>query len=197
MTNSQLKEFFENDSWELYYFIGFCFGDGNVYKNSLKIELDRRDTIILEIFYQWLGLERKPYTTKRGTSLFKITDKQLLIYIRDKFNLKENKTYDYVEPKIPKKYFSAFLLGLIDADGFVYKNQYMRITGNKQFLKYVYDRIPEIFSGTRYLNYMNTDKAWCKLSINGTKQVMLLSEILNSKFSLLYDRKWKKLYDSG
>lgn len=193
--NLQLKEFFEVDSWELYYFIGFCFGDGNIHKNSLKIELDKRDIIILEIFYQWLGMDRKPYVTNRNTVLFKITDKILINFIRTKFNLKENKTYDYEEPIIPQKYFSAFLLGIIDADGFVYKNQYMRLTGNKDMLKYIYNRIPEIFDGTRYLCSYSDNNVWCKLSVNGAKQVKKFSDAIDAKASLLYERKWKKLYD--
>jgi hypothetical protein len=111
------------------YFLGFILGDGALVVNNagtttLTITVHERDKYILDKFAKDIGCERVPYKLKNYTeedrklwrftiSVKSFVNNLLLCGITPRKSLAAKNLI----PMIPKKYRSAFILGVYDADG--------------------------------------------------------------------------------
>lgn len=126
-------EFFskKNISHESMYWLGFIFGDGNILDKRLSIGLASKDKEHLEKFKTDLDMDSKllekeslsPCFEKTGTVCHSSTTRlhgEGLIQDLVTFGIKENKSYVGGSPlSVPREYQNSFLLGLIDADGWI------------------------------------------------------------------------------
>jgi hypothetical protein len=124
--NTLVKEdYFLVESHEMYYWLGFIYGDGNIYKNRLSIQLSNRDKKHLEKFRKTLNITRKikdRVRTLNGKE-FRMSQIEIVNYklvnTLKKVGILPNKSHSNVIPDIPSKYLHIFFLGLLDADGWV------------------------------------------------------------------------------
>lgn len=212
------RDFLFSETPEKYYFFGFLLGDGSLYHDRknivLEVSLHPKDKSILQKFCKMLG-----YPTSRIRSGSGKKDGKSYPYVRlkianklwkedwSKFGLVPNKTYNPINPKIPKKFLQPFLIGLIDADGTVrykhrrkYKNRiltesYFRIVGHPKCMNWFRNQLRLL--GMKKSSYERYDKeGWWKrihfFTENGIKE---LGEVLSiTKYKhLCLRRKWKNL----
>ena len=125
-------DFFENQSEDLAYFLGFAMGDGCLHtekdkykKTVFTLSCNNKDEYILEHFLKNIAPDRHvyrhDYTTinklKRTRSYIRISDKNLNKYLL-KYNIVPQKTGKERIPSIlQKKYYPDFLRGYFDSDG--------------------------------------------------------------------------------
>lgn len=141
-------EFFEKDSEELYYFLGFVAADGYISDQEIEIGLNEKDLHIIERFRDLIVPGKPIYHKKRTNSYsLKISCKSRIHKFKDFFDMISNKKHDEMSfPNVPKKYLKDFVRGYVDGDGTidttkgykgdkVYIGPRLRILGNQNFLK--------------------------------------------------------------
>lgn len=140
--------FFEQDSEELYYFLGFVAADGYISENEIEIGLNERDVALLEQFRD-LIVPDKPlhYKPKTNSYTLKISCRSKISHFKKFFDMSSNKKHDeMIFPDIPKRYYKDFIRGYVDGDGSldttkgyrgdkVYVGPRLRILGNPEFLR--------------------------------------------------------------
>lgn len=116
------ESFFEKESPEMAYVLGFIAADGTVRKkaNEIKITVAKKDAELLEKFKKLIGgRDIKFYQTADGyeSATWVFTSKK----IKDKlaeYNIVPNKTFSFVFPKkLKKEYWIDFIRGYFDGDG--------------------------------------------------------------------------------
>lgn len=145
-------DFFEKDSEELYYFLGFVAADGYISNNEIEIGLNEKDLSLLERFRD-LIVPDKPiyYKPKTKSYTLKISCLNRINKFKSFYSMLSNRKHDeMIYPKIPLKYQKDFIRGYIDGDGCidttkgyrmfgeekrVYVGFRLRILGNLDFLK--------------------------------------------------------------
>lgn len=141
-------DFFNVDSEELYYFLGFIAADGYISNNEIEIGLNEKDLHILEEFRN-LIVPDKPINYKKSSNSYtlKISCRNRIKKFKDFFDMTTNKKHEeMVFPDIPEKYLKDFIRGYVDGDGTidttkgyrgdkVYIGPRLRILGNYEFLK--------------------------------------------------------------
>jgi len=130
-------------------FIGIMLGDGNIYKNSIRVSFDKRNkkyiNYVRELCKELFGVEFKKYATRIQNSAYLYCYNQLLVLELIEFGLKRgNKIKTQVGIpnwiKDNKEYLKYCIGGLIDTDGCIYrckreKQVYVKFTNhNKQLL---------------------------------------------------------------
>jgi len=192
------RSFFETESDELYYFWGFVLGDGSLTKSGIAITLNNKDDGILKQFCEWLHLPEiniKYYYPKDGDKICRLnifhTNPNFINY-----GIVLNKTYNPVTPNIPKQYIRQFLLGLIDADGFVAfipnKSFDIELIGNPQIVDWYVATINSLgFNGHIAYNYSDKN-TWKKAKIRRKDDVINLINILDiTRYrDIILERKW-------
>jgi hypothetical protein len=141
-------DFFEKDSEELYYFLGFVAADGYISNNEIEIGLSETDLAILEKFRDLIVPDKPIYYKARTRSYtLKISCRSKIKKFKEFFDMTSNKKHDEIGfPEIPKKYLKDFIRGYVDGDGTmgttkgykgekVYIGPRLRILGNPGFLK--------------------------------------------------------------
>lgn len=148
---------FSNYTPESVYWAGFIAGDGCVYShgladrnvnNYLNVSLEIKDRPHLERLQDFLEYDGVIYDKKNNkASSLTVNSIQICEDLLDKYNISNNKTYDYIPPEyIPKHLVKYFILGLIDADGSVLRHK--RTNRNPSF-RYRGDYVYQIgFTGT-------------------------------------------------
>lgn len=144
-------DFFEKDSEELYYFLGFVAADGYISNNEIEIGLNEKDVSLLEKFRD-LIVPEKPlyYKAKTKSYTLKISCLKQISKFKTFYSMTSNKKHDEMHyPNIPDKYQKDFIRGYIDGDGNidttkgyrvidgekrVYAGLRLRILGNENFL---------------------------------------------------------------
>lgn len=151
--------FFDNDSEELYYFLGFVASDGYITDNEIEIELNEKDIKILEKFRD-LICPSKPIYKKTATNSvsLKISGRHHMRRFKDFFNMTSNKKHEEMKfPNVPDEYIKDFIRGYIDGDGCidttkgykgdkVYIGPRLRILGNETFLRNLNEETKKIFN---------------------------------------------------
>lgn len=151
-------DFFEKDSEELYYFLGFVAADGYISDNDIEIGLNIKDKCLLEHFRD-LIVPNKPIYDKRNTNscLLKISCTSKISKIKELFSMSSNKKHCEIKfPDIPQKYWKHFIRGYIDGDGCIdttkayrgekiYIGLRLRILGNYDFLNKLNDITKNIY----------------------------------------------------
>lgn len=139
--------FFETDSEELYYFLGFVAADGYISDNDIEIGLNVQDENLLERFRDLICPNKPIYKKDRTNSCtLKISCKSKINRFKEFFSMVSNKKHEeMIFPNIEDKYIKHFIRGYIDGDGTIdttkgYKNNKvyiglrLRILGNYEFL---------------------------------------------------------------
>ena len=116
------KDFFTKWSYEMAYILGFLIADGNIHKNGYSVSFAQKDPYILFYIKKCLngGSICKSIINKRIIYNLIVCSKELVSTLR-KLNIVPNKTFIFQPPKVPKKYWSSFLLGFFDGDGSIAK----------------------------------------------------------------------------
>lgn len=102
------------------YILGFITADGNVYKSTLSIEINIKDLEILEFIKNELSKDTPIKTTKGGKYCRIRFNSKHIIWSLKKYNVIPNKTNNFkLDFTIPNEYFSDYLRGFFDGDGWV------------------------------------------------------------------------------
>ena len=133
--------FFNKQSEELYYFLGFIAADGYISNNEIEIGLNESDKDLLDKFKILICPD------KTHAYVLKISCKNKISHLKKFFSMTTNKKAEEIRfPNIPCKYVKDFIRGYVDGDGCIdttkgyYKNNIyigprIRILGNYDFLK--------------------------------------------------------------
>ena len=128
--------FFSEDNEKSFYWAGFIAADGNIekYKPRLTISLSSIDRQHLEKFKNDLSFSGKifdiiredkriNFNKKYNSSYIRITSRQIINDL-SRFNITSNKskTYQFPEHLSDNKNIRHFIRGIIDGDGWIYKN---------------------------------------------------------------------------
>ena len=115
-------DYFKKWSLEMAYLLGFICADGHIAssKNSLLIQLNKKDKYILENFMKFMKFEGKIYDyTSKTTCTLHISSKEITKDLTN-FGLTRYKSQElkWIE-QIPYQYVSHFVRGYFDGDGHV------------------------------------------------------------------------------
>ena len=141
-------DFFDIDSEELYYFLGFVGADGYIGKDSIEIGLSIKDISLLNKFRKMICPNKPLYIRKdTNAAVLKISCKQRINEMKTFFGMKTSKKgNEMIFPDISMNYIKDFIRGYIDGDGCidktkaywktkVYIGKRLRILGNYNFLE--------------------------------------------------------------
>lgn len=151
--------FFNEDSEELYYFLGFVAADGYLTENEIEIGINENDISLLEKFRD-LIVPDKPlyYKEKTHSYTLKISCKSLMNDFKNFYGMvSNNKHCEMSFPKIPNDYVRHFIRGYVDGDGCIdttkgykkekiYIGKRLRILGNYNFLYSLNEKTKEIYN---------------------------------------------------
>ena len=115
-------DYFKNWSVEMAYLLGFICADGHIAssRNSLLIQLHKKDKYILENFMKFMKFEGKLYDySSKTTCTLHISSKEITQDLMN-FGLTRHKSQElkWIE-QIPEEYVSHFIRGYFDGDGHV------------------------------------------------------------------------------
>lgn len=110
------------------YWAGFIAGDGCVYSHGLKkgdktnnyltIGLQYKDKNHLENFKDFINYSGVIYEKKdKKSAAISINSLNIVKDLEKNFNIRNNKSYNYIPPNLPDEMKKYFILGMIDADG--------------------------------------------------------------------------------
>lgn len=120
------SNYFEKiDSSSKAYFLGFIYADGNVYKNHLKIDINKKDINLLKVFLQELESDHKIYIYKDNVSI-NISNQKIKSDLNS-LGVFPRKTYNMNFPEnnqVPEKYIRHFIRGYFDGDGSIQLHNY-------------------------------------------------------------------------
>lgn len=168
--HSYNKDYFKDiDSQEKAYWLGFITADGSVSKNSLAINLGRKDRCLLERFKLVLEASQEiiDHVQKSRVHTFRDGRKytfpcsemsRITIYGKEiaenmnRLNVVQNKTKYMKMPIFPEKYARDFIRGVFDGDGTVYKVRrkkgsdayYVSFSGQKIVLEYINELLSSV-----------------------------------------------------
>jgi hypothetical protein len=115
-------DYFKNWSVEMAYLLGFICADGHIAtsRNSLLIQLHKKDKYILENFMKFMKFEGKLYDySSKTTCTLHISSKEITQDLMN-FGLTRHKSQElkWIE-HLPEEYVSHFIRGYFDGDGHV------------------------------------------------------------------------------
>lgn len=151
-------DFFETDSEELYYFLGFVAADGYISNNDIEIGLNIQDKHLLEHFRDLICPDKPIYNkTRTNSCTLKISCKSRISRFKEFFSMITNKKHEeMIFPTIPDEYVRHFIRGYIDGDGSIgkakayrddkiYTDLRLRILGNYNFLHELNEKTKSIY----------------------------------------------------
>lgn len=136
--------FFDTWSHNMAYVLGLLFTDGNMDKNkyAFNITLTNNDAYILEKILKIMQSDYPIYLNKCNNSSRLIVGRVNMCKSLLKLGLVPKKTFIIKCPNVPKKYYSSFLLGVIDGDGSVSKKGEITIwSASKDFINGLSDML--------------------------------------------------------
>jgi hypothetical protein len=149
------------DSWNpvMAYVFGFIMADGNVYKNTISIELSARD----EEFLKGIASVVKSSAPFDYRIIVSKTTNYVGRYVRLRINsciwrerlsnlgCSSNKKLTMVFPEVPGQFLSHFVRGYCDGDGCVVANgRSFRVVGNIKFIREMQKRVAKLIGATGY-----------------------------------------------
>lgn len=114
--------YFDEESAEMAYILGFLAADGSISKkeNTIKIGVSSVDKELLEKFFTILGgCPVRDYITSKGfaVSTLEITSQHMKAKLAE-YNIVPNKTFTFKFPiQLKKEYWRDFIRGYFDGDG--------------------------------------------------------------------------------
>jgi len=195
--------FFMNFSNELFYFLGFCLADGNLmpvnYKssgkrNKLSLSLHINDLHVLNMFQKWISCNPPKLNNNVGKLQISLDCKINLT----KYGIVPNKTYNPIEPIIPKQFIKAFLFGILDGDGTVRfeksKGYRIGLVCNTLIVNWFISTIKELGYNGKILIENDSNEIWSRISINNRNDVINLYKILYCEdYYFIMNRKWDNI----
>lgn len=185
------------------YFLGFLVADGSISKetNRVSFMINSEDSYILQklkedikssnMVRNYKIFDKRTQKTN-NSSVFQFSSKQIK---NDLFNLGVSsfKTQTFNFPNIDKEYFSHFLRGLMDGDGYISDHSVVSLISTKEFLqiinKYLFKNTGKISIVAEYLNVY-------RLIIRKSRTTMDFLDYLYKDASIYLDRKYKKYLES-
>ena len=133
-------DYFKNWSVEMAYLLGFICADGHIAssRNSLLIQLHKKDKYILENFMKFMKFEGKLYDySSKTTCTLHISSKEITQDLMN-FGLTRHKSQElkWIE-QTPDQYVSHFVRGYFDGDGHVGLAQAHNPNNKKLIIKLV------------------------------------------------------------
>ena len=113
-----------DDTPETYYWIGYLLADGHFYENRIKFTQSNLDKISVERFKTYLEASCDiKYNSKFDSYEFSIMNIDNVPKIKNKFDIKENKTYCPPDKKIFEEMdidlLAYLFIGFVDGDGHI------------------------------------------------------------------------------
>lgn len=173
------------ETLESYYWIGFLFADGHFNKKGqLKLSLQKKDFDHLNKFANYIECNIREYK-----NCFEVTamDKEFIEQFSKKYSITSNKTKN---PPILPDLNNSFIIGLIDGDGYINKNnQFIAIKMHHSWFE-------NLILIKNWFNEYN-----CSVMINNQgyaylylpkKVYLILKEYINQNNIPHLERKWCK-----
>lgn len=114
-------DYFSKWSSNMAYILGFISADGNVYKNSVRIDLQPRDISVLNFIRLNISPKSKIEIKHKGKSRALNLNSSKMVETLANYNIVPNKSHSiHIDYRIPNKYRMDFLRGVFDGDGTVY-----------------------------------------------------------------------------
>jgi len=198
------------------YWAGFIAGDGCIYShglanknnNYLNVTLQITDEQHLHRLKTFLKYDGVLYYKNTGTAVsLTVNSLQICKDLNEKYNISNNKTYDYIPSKnIPEEFMKYFILGLIDADGSILKHKRTHQTNNRLRGEYVYQigftgtyetcvMVRDFFGSTVQIHtrHKNRENNNYTVLFQGNEQVLKLCSMIYDKQTNLFclKRKYK------
>jgi intein-encoded DNA endonuclease-like protein len=105
------------NSEEKAYWLGFIVAEGNIYRNTLAIELGAKDKEHLKKFANALSYKYfNDYNQKKNSYRIRLNSKYLINSLL-KLGVHTKKCNDIIVPPIQEQYFRHFFRGFVDGDG--------------------------------------------------------------------------------
>ena len=133
------ENFFDKWTSRMAYVLGFAFADGNIYKNSLAWDIQKRDVNLLIDIKKAMN-STYPIINRPKSVRLRMSNQRLNESIAAK-GLIENKAKRMKLPEIPRRLTSHFIRGFLDGDGWIAKRNNRNevdlgfASGNKIFLE--------------------------------------------------------------
>jgi len=150
--NNVDHSYFSKLNLENCYWAGFIAADGSVHNNQLRIELQSKDMLHLELFKHCCSFTGEIHTSERltehgylsKTSNILVSSSSWVKDLRNNFGIIPRKTHALLPPGIKKeRLLKSYIIGLIDGDGGIYNYAYpiIQITGNKNIVSFVKEKL--------------------------------------------------------
>lgn len=205
------ENFFERvDTEEKAYFLGFLYADGcnKEYANCVSLELQFRDSYIIDVFNKAINSDRKPYFKKRKKENH--SDSVCLSIINKKFSLdlvelgcvraKSLILKFPTEEQVPKHLQRHFIRGCFDGDGGIdFKNKacpqaMIRIASTNDFCQGIAKIVKESIGIEAKIYKVKANDVTKLFTVSGNKKARAFMDWLynNSGTHLRLSRKYEK-----
>lgn len=186
-----------------FYWLGFIIADGSLNQNKFELCLAEKDLNHLKKFSEFINFNKEiKFRNKSNSYRIAFSDQISVPKIKEKYDLKDRKTYNPIRFKIFCKYNKELLLclliGIIDGDGYIGTNGsknscLISIASHKNWKKFYTQLLKNInVSGFIIKNVNKTNTITIKL-FKREKILFLLKDIA-IKFNLPFlKRKWDKI----
>jgi hypothetical protein len=108
--------FFKNNSRESAWVLGWLITDGHVNKDFIKIDLNKKDTDVLQKIKELLKFEGNIYESRLANGI-KIYNKNLVNDLYEIGIPKIDKTFNCIFPNVDSNYMWDFIRGAFEGDG--------------------------------------------------------------------------------
>lgn len=198
-----------NPTEELAYWMGFLMADGciSIETGKLKkkrprlyLNLTEEDKNHIYKFCNFLNISRNRVGIRKPIGRQKQNVYRLCLSISNndvisfsKYGIVPRKTYNFCKPDVEKYLLPHYLRGWLDGDGYI-KNTYpevMRITGNKDAIKWYAEAIKTLGYNRNVSYYAKNKDVWGKIQIGGRINIAKIVDILQVKDNIKLDRKWE------
>ena len=123
------------DTEEKAYWLGFLYGDGNVYKNILSLYIDKIDKLHVEKFRECLQSNHPIHYVKRDNTVKIVIINKKTVKDLGRWGCIPNKSLNlYKLPNIADKLMKHFIRGYFDADGCIYIQKDKKKYGNYEYI---------------------------------------------------------------
>ena len=173
-----INNYWENiDSYDKAYFLGYLITDGNVFGNSIRLQLSSKDEYILKVFSEKTNNENKISPDKRGFSSFNVKRKSWVDDL-SKYGVVPNKTFTVSLPIIEDKLMPHLLRGIFDGDGWItFKGHAIGLCGNEKLTTQVRDYLVSKLIVFIVKVVKNNESLW-SITWSGNKDIKTIGEYL-------------------
>lgn len=179
--NISLKENYWEDinTYDKAYFLGFLITDGNVFGNSVRLQLSNKDKYILEVFSDKTFSSNKiSEEKKKNLSSFSVKRKR---WVEDlsKYGVVPRKTDTVFLPEIDENLMPHLIRGLFDGDGWItYKGHAIGFCGNETLVTQVRDYLVNKLGVYRVKVIKNKNEKLWSITWSSKKDIKVIGEYI-------------------